>query len=97
MGCKGQYSPHQQPWQSIVIAPQVVSLTSGQGTPFKAGAEVHPTFLDPKDAENITIPICMLASKDEDAETVKAFVANLKGEKYFETFSDQVHGWMGAR
>lgn len=39
----------------------------------------------------------MLASKDEPAEDVKKFEANLKGEKHVEIFGDQIHGWMAAR
>lgn len=50
-------------------------------------------MVDPADAEKIKIPLCMLASGDEDAEDVKKFEAGLKGEKYVETFGDQIHGW----
>lgn len=54
-------------------------------------------MVDPKEAEGITIPLCMLASKDESPEDVKKFGDALKGEKHIETFNDQIHGWMGAR
>ncbi|PQE04959.1 dienelactone hydrolase protein [Rutstroemia sp. NJR-2017a BBW] len=54
-------------------------------------------MVDPKDAEKIKIPLCMLASKDEPAEDVKKFEENLTTDKHVETFSDQVHGWMAAR
>jgi hypothetical protein len=50
-------------------------------------------MVDPADAENIKIPLCLLASGDEDAGDVKKFEANLKGEKYVETYRDQIHGW----
>jgi len=70
---------------------QVVSFSCGQGTPFKAAAEVHPSMIDPTDALSITIPIAILASGDEDAEAVKDFVQALKVSHYSETFSDQVH------
>lgn len=76
---------------------QIVSLTSQSDTPFSAAAEVHPAMVDPKDAEGITVPFCMLASGDEDAETVKKFGEALKVSNHIETFSDQVHGWMAAR
>lgn len=77
---------------------KIVSLTSStNSTPFTAAAECHPAMIDPSDAENIKIPLCMLASGDESAEDVKKFDANLKGEKHVETFSDQIHGWMAAR
>ena len=49
------------------------------------------------DAKGIKIPICMLASGDENPEDVAAFEKALTGEKHVETFGDQVHGWMGAR
>jgi len=77
---------------------KIVSLTtSTDSTPFTAAAECHPAMVVPSDAENIKIPLCMLASGDEDVEDVKKFEANLKGEKYVETFPDQIHGWMAAR
>ncbi|MCJ1248200.1 hypothetical protein MMC30_005417 [Trapelia coarctata] len=76
---------------------KIVSLTAQSGTPFSAAAEVHPAMVDPKDAERITVPVCMLASKDEDPEAVKGFETNLKVASHVETFGDQVHGWMAAR
>lgn len=54
-------------------------------------------MVNPDDASAITIPLCMLASKDEPAEDVKKFGENLKVEKYIETYPDQIHGWMAAR
>ena len=54
-------------------------------------------MVDPNDAKGIKAPLCMLASKDEDAEAVKKFGENLTVEKHIETFSDQIHGWMAAR
>jgi dienelactone hydrolase len=64
---------------------------------FSAAAECHPAMVDPSDAEQVDIPMCMLASKDEPVEGVKKFEAALKGPKHVETFDDQIHGWMGAR
>ena len=54
-------------------------------------------MVDPNDAKGIKIPLCMLASKDEDDEAVKAFEQELTVPKHVETFNDQVHGWMAAR
>ena len=68
-----------------------MSLTATSGTSFSAVAEVHPAMVEPKDGAAITVPICMLASKDEDPEAVKGFKENLKVENHIETFSDQVH------
>ena len=51
-------------------------------------------MVDPDDAPKISIPVILLASKDEDPEAVKAYEANLKGDKYVETFGDQIHGYV---
>ena len=75
----------------------MVSLSCGEGTPFSAAAEAHPSMVDPKDAPGITIPTCVVASGDEDANAVKSFVEALKVPSYHETFGDQVHGFMAAR
>lgn len=72
-------------------------MTSGKETLYKAAAECHPAMVDPSEAEGISIPLCMLASKDEPEEDVKAFEGKLKGEKRVEVFGDQIHGWMAAR
>lgn len=54
-------------------------------------------MVDPNDAKDITVPLCLLASKDEDPDAVKSFEENLTVKHYIETFKDQIHGWMGAR
>ena len=71
---------------------KMASLVAGQQTKFKAAVQCHPAMLDPSDAENVQIPMCVLASKDEPADE-----ANLKVTKHVETFSTQIHGWMAAR
>ncbi|KAG8528749.1 uncharacterized protein KY384_006436 [Bacidia gigantensis] len=76
---------------------KIVSLTAQSGTPFSVGAEVHPAMIDPNDAKGIQIPVCMLASGDEDKEAVQKWKEAHPGENHVETFEDQVHGWMGAR
>ncbi|KAL8829669.1 MAG: hypothetical protein Q9191_001878 [Dirinaria sp. TL-2023a] len=76
---------------------KIVSLACQSGTPFSAAAEVHPAMVDPNDAKGIEIPLCMLASGDEDKEAVTGFEQNLKTAHHVETFSDQIHGWMAAR
>jgi dienelactone hydrolase len=75
----------------------MTSLNSGPGTPFSAAAQCHPAFLDPSEALNISIPMCLLPSMDEDVDDVKQYMANLKGPKRVETFKDMVHGWMSAK
>lgn len=64
---------------------------------FKIAGEMHPAMVDPADAEGISIPLIMLASKEDPADAVKAFEAALKGPKHVEIFDDQIHGWMAAR
>ena len=54
-------------------------------------------MISPEEAPGVKIPFCMLASKNEDADAVQAYEKGLQVEKYFETFADQFHGWMGAR
>lgn len=76
---------------------KIVSLSTQPGTPFSVGAECHPAMVDPSEAISISVPLCMLASKDEDASDVKKFEENLKGEKHVEIYEDQIHGWMAAR
>ncbi|KAL9102862.1 MAG: hypothetical protein Q9163_002043 [Psora crenata] len=88
-----------QKWGSLGMCwgGKIVSLTSQSGTPFSAAAEVHPAMVDRNDAKGITIPLCMLASGDENEDEVKAFNDELQVPNHIETFRDQVHGWMGAR
>ena len=54
-------------------------------------------MVDANDAKGIDIPLCMLASGDEDKDAVKGFEQNLKTAHHMETFPDQIHGWMAAR
>ncbi|PGH11571.1 hypothetical protein AJ79_04829 [Helicocarpus griseus UAMH5409] len=76
---------------------KIATLSSMKDTAFKAAVQCHPAMVDAKDALNITIPMAMLASKDEDANEVKAFENNLKVPHHIETWSTQIHGWMAAR
>ncbi|KAJ5600967.1 hypothetical protein N7450_002034 [Penicillium hetheringtonii] len=77
---------------------KVTILASGSNTPFVATSQCHPALMDLKDAQSVSIPHLVLASKDEDAETVAAYgplVAPSGGA--VETYSKMWHGWMGAR
>jgi dienelactone hydrolase len=76
---------------------KMVSLASGPGTPFKAAAQSSPAMIDPKDAEKVSIPMCMLASKNEPADDVKKYEQALKGVKHVEIYETQIHGFMSAR
>jgi len=83
--------------QGFCWGAKVVSLLISSTTIFSVAAVCHPYAVESKDAEKIKIPYCMLPSGDEPADEVKKFEENLSGEKYVETFSDQIHGWMAAR
>ena len=54
-------------------------------------------MVDANDAKAVTIPMAMLASKDEDPAAVEAYSKALTVPSYTETFSTQIHGWMAAR
>lgn len=76
---------------------KIVSLSSGKDSLFKAAAAAHPAMVDPKDGDNISIPIMLLPSKDEDKEAVAGLEKNLKVPHEVHWFDDQVHGFMAAR
>ena len=75
---------------------KLVSVSSGAGTPWSAAVETSPAYVDAGDAAKVTIPLAMLASKEEPVDDVKAFEAALKVPHHVETFQ-HVHGWMSAR
>ncbi|KAL5363236.1 dienelactone hydrolase family protein [Aspergillus floccosus] len=77
---------------------KIACLASGkENTIFKAAVQCHPAMLAPDDAKSASVPMAVLASKDENPKDVEAFGANLKVDHYVETFSSQIHGWMAAR
>lgn len=75
---------------------KVVSVASGTNTVFAASAQSSPSMVDPEDAAKVTIPMMILASKDEDIVVMEKFEAALKVKKVVKT-NDQVHGYMSAR
>lgn len=44
-----------------------------------------------EDAPSITVPICVLASKDEDEKVTKGFEEALTVPKYVETYHEAPH------
>lgn len=76
---------------------KVANLSLGQGTTFQAAVQAHPAMLDPEDAKNVTVPMALLASKDEDTTAVRAYESNLSVPKLIEAYPTQIHGWMAAR
>ncbi|KAI1620182.1 carboxymethylenebutenolidase [Exophiala viscosa] len=76
---------------------KIVNLVSASGTLFKAAATCHPAMIDPNDAANVTIPMLMIPSGEEEKDAVEKYEANLKVPKKVEWYQDQVHGFMAAR
>ncbi|OJJ98952.1 hypothetical protein ASPACDRAFT_1889385 [Aspergillus aculeatus ATCC 16872] len=79
---------------------KVAVLASGPDTPFIASGQVHPGRMDAADAQRLTIPHIVLASKDEPAEVVEAYAKTIAENGlggHVETYSTMWHGWMGAR
>ncbi|KFY69459.1 hypothetical protein V496_00228 [Pseudogymnoascus sp. VKM F-4515 (FW-2607)] len=76
---------------------KVISLTSGENTPWTVSVQCHPAGPSGADAAKITIPHMLLASMDESKEDVEAFEKNLKVAKHVETWDKMIHGWMAAR
>jgi len=95
----GDYNSNIKNWGIIGYCwgGKIASLVAGQQTKFSAAVQCHPAMVDPADAEKVQIPMCVLASKDEPAEDIKKYDANLKVIKHVETYSTQIHGWMAAR
>ncbi|KAB8261259.1 hypothetical protein BDV32DRAFT_148817 [Aspergillus pseudonomiae] len=79
---------------------KVAVLASGPGTPFVATGQVHPGRTDKTDAEKLTIPHIVLASKDEPAGEIQGYADVISSNGiggHVETYSTMWHGWMGAR
>lgn len=75
----------------------MVSILGGQESVFKAGVQTSPAMVDPNEATNVKMPMCILPSKDEDEEAILKYAANLKVPHLVKTFQDQRHGFMSAR
>ncbi|GAD97479.1 dienelactone hydrolase [Paecilomyces variotii No. 5] len=79
---------------------KVVVLSSGSNTPFAATAQTHPAQIDKADAEKLTIPHLVLASKDEAADAVAEYARIIDNNGiggHVEIYPSMWHGWMGAR
>jgi len=76
---------------------KMTSLIAGKDTKFKAAVQTSPALMDSTEAEKVTIPMMVLASKEEPADEVKKYGDKLTVKKHVETFDDQLHGFMSAR
>jgi dienelactone hydrolase len=94
-----EQNPHLTTWgiMGYCWGAKIVALIATKKTVFSAAAQVHPAMIDPADAEKCTIPMCVLASKDEPVDAVKKYGEALTTKKHVETFDTQIHGWMAAR
>ncbi|CAK7268796.1 hypothetical protein SEPCBS119000_003245 [Sporothrix epigloea] len=87
-------------WGGKIAVLATAADNEGAGRRFNVSGTAHPGLLDPKDAEALTAPHILLASKDESAETVAEYKRILSqpgkaGE--VTTYENMFHGWMGAR
>ncbi|KAK6833336.1 hypothetical protein PG995_013093 [Apiospora arundinis] len=73
----------------------------GEGRRFSVSGTAHPGALAAADAEALTIPHIVLASKDEPADVVAEYKKILEGQSgktgVVETYATMNHGWMGIR
>lgn len=76
---------------------KIAALVSGPETNFKVAAQCHPSLLDPKDADNVSVPMMVLPSGDEHVPTVIEFEKRLQAGSYVETFVNMEHGWMVSK
>ncbi|KAL3472581.1 hypothetical protein BJX99DRAFT_235210 [Aspergillus californicus] len=99
----GKYEfPGVEKWGSYGLCwgGKVVVLLSGSDAPFTASGQVHPGRLEKADAERLTIPHIVLASKDEPTGMVEEYSRVIDSSEIggqVETYSSMWHGWMGAR
>ncbi|KAL4895506.1 Alpha/Beta hydrolase protein [Aspergillus ambiguus] len=94
--------PSVEKWAALGLCwgGKVAVLASGPGAPFIASAQVHPGRMDKADAEKLTTPHMVLASKDEPGDVVQDYknIIDANGiGGHVETYSTMWHGWMGAR
>ena len=75
----------------------MAALTCGEGSRFRAAIQTSPARIDAKDAENVKVPMMVLASEDEMTDEMAKFEESLRVTKHVEYFKDQLHGWMSAR
>lgn len=78
-------------------------MACGKGTPFSAFVQIHPSFVDPQDANQICIPMASFTSKDEPQEILEQFYKNLHANPDIASkcithhYPNNHHGFAGAR
>lgn len=77
---------------------KIACLAAGKDNKlFTSAVQCSPAWLTPEEAKSVSVPMALLASKDEAAEDVEAFRANLPVAHHIEQFHAQVHGWMSVQ
>ncbi|RMD39968.1 hypothetical protein DV735_g5156, partial [Chaetothyriales sp. CBS 134920] len=84
-------------WGGKVVSLVTSTSTLNSSNPFSIAAVAHPAMVDPADAQGISVPYLLIASKDEDVDTIQQFERNLQAPHRVVTFDDQIHGFMAAR
>ncbi|PWN48565.1 alpha/beta-hydrolase [Violaceomyces palustris] len=77
-------------------------LAGAKGTVFSSVAQVHPAMVDPKDAENLTVPVANFPSKDEPQDAVDQFEKVVQSKPFasqsvYKLYKENHHGWAAAR
>jgi dienelactone hydrolase len=66
-----------------------------------AVALVHPAFIEVSDAEGVSVPLCLIDSKDEDKKTMDQLIEELEkkpfGDKVKRKRYDMFHGFCAGR
>ncbi|KAK6532071.1 hypothetical protein TWF694_003233 [Orbilia ellipsospora] len=91
--------PLVEKWGSfgLCFGGKVVAITSREGTRFTVSGQAHPSMIVPDDPKLIVIPHICLASKGEDVAAIENYKNSINKESHVETYSDNIHGWMGAK
>jgi dienelactone hydrolase len=84
---------------------KVAILSGGLGGDedlFDAIALVHPAMLSVDDVKNLSVPLALFPSKDEDPKVVEHIVEELKKKPFWhlcrhKTYTNMHHGWAAAR
>jgi dienelactone hydrolase len=79
-----------------------VAFTCLNNKPDLAGAiaACHGSLLNVSDVEHLSVPICLLNSKDEPeaySTEIEPFLRAKSSINVFKTFPKMHHGWMGTR
>lgn len=67
-----------------------------------AAAIVHPAFIEVSDAEKVSVPLCLIDSKDEDIKTMDEFTDELKKKPFGDKvrrkrYNTMFHGFCAGR